>query len=102
MSFKNNYKPITCQSGLTVSVQASSRNYCSPKNDIGPYTEVELGFPSMADELIMPYAENPSRPTDTVYGWVPTSVLFQLFAKHGGIVSGELPPTNMAPCTRSI
>jgi hypothetical protein len=94
---KLNYKRLVCKSGFNVSVQASERNYCTPRNNTGPYTEVELGFPSSPEPLIARFAEDPGAPTETVYGWVPTTVLFQLIEKHGGIESGELPPTNMSP-----
>jgi len=88
--YKKN-KPVKCLDGFTVSVQASSYNYCDPRTDTGPYTSVELGYPSAADDLIMKYAEDDSQPTETVYGWVPCSTVSLLIAKHGGMVEGELP-----------
>ena len=94
---KKQYKTLVCKSGFTVSVQASKTNYCTPRNDIGPYTEVELGFPSAVEPLITAYAEDPSNLLSTVYGWVPTVVLFELISKHGGIAEGEIPPTNIFP-----
>jgi len=44
-----------------------------------------VGFPSMDEPLLMPYAEDASRPTCTVYGWVPAQVIAEVIAKHGGI-----------------
>jgi len=38
------------------------------------------------------YAENGDRPTETVYAYVPASLVTLVIAKHGGMVSGELPP----------
>jgi hypothetical protein len=32
------------------------------------------------------------RPTETVYPYVPVSLVTLVIAKHGGMVSGELPP----------
>tara|TARA_R110000824_G_scaffold40890_1_gene122157 strand:- start:215 stop:427 length:213 start_codon:yes stop_codon:yes gene_type:complete len=55
------------------------------------YREVEVGFPSDREELLMHWAEESNRPTDTVYGWVPVAVVTNVIAKHGGIVSGEVP-----------
>ena len=78
-----------------MSVQASKTNYSAPRNDEGPYTSVEIGFPSAEEPLIIGYAEMPDTPTDTVYGWVPAGVLKALLVKHGGIESGELPPVDM-------
>ena len=93
-------KPLVCNSGWTVSVQASETNYCTPRNNTGPYTAVELGFPSEVEPLIIEWAENPDDLTGTVYGWVPTAVLFEVITKHGGIAGGELPPTHMYPKTK--
>ena len=83
--------PVHCADGFNVSIQASERHYCTPRKSCADYTAVELGFPSVADELLTPYAEDSSKPTDTVYGWVPVDVVAQLIIKHGGLVSGELP-----------
>ena len=87
------YETVVCKDGFTVSVQASSTSYCNPRQDSAErYTSVELGFPSADDEMIAEYAEDISRPCDTVYGWVPVEVVNLLIAKHGGAVSGTAPP----------
>ena len=49
------------------------------------YEEVELGYPSAADDLITDYAEGDTY-TDTVYGYVPVEIVDKLIEKHGGIV----------------
>lgn len=85
-------KKIICADGFTMSVQASKFNYCSPRNNLGPYTEVEVGFPNQRDEDLMPYAESKENPTETVYGYVPSSIIMKIIAKRGGMVDGELPP----------
>lgn len=90
-----NYKFVHFKSGFGVSVQAQSRNYCTPRDDIGPYTEVELGFPTAPEPLIIGYAEDADDPTGTVYGYVPVGIVQALAVKHGGIESGEIPPFNM-------
>lgn len=60
---------VKCKDGFIVSVQASGFHYCTPRVDGAvEYETVELGFPNMADDLIMSYAEDPEKPTDTVYG----------------------------------
>ena len=91
---KKQYKTLVCESGFTVSVQASKTNYCTPRNDIGPYTEDELGFPSAVEPLITAYAEDPSNLLSTVYGWVPTVVLFEFISKHCRSAEGVIHPTN--------
>jgi len=86
-------KTVLCADGFTMSVQANESAYCSPRvNDATLYIEVEVGLPSEREELIMPWAESSSRPTDTVYAYVPASVVTNVIAKHGGVVSGDLPP----------
>jgi len=75
-----------------MSVQAGSTQYCSPRDNRGPYKAVEVGFPSQYEELLIQYAERDDDPTKTVYGWVPSSIVTLVIAKHGGIVEGELPP----------
>ncbi len=87
------YDSVVCKDGFTVSVQASSTAYCNPRKDTAErYTSVELGFPSEDDEMIAQYAEDPDRPCDTVYAWVPVEIVNLLIAKHGGAVSGTAPP----------
>jgi len=86
------YKRLHCADLFSVSIQAGDGKYCTPRNDCGPYTAVELGYPSAHDPMLDGYAEDPSRPTDTVYGWVPVGVVRDLIVKHGGAVSGECPP----------
>lgn len=93
----SSYKFVTFESGFGVSIQASRRNYCSPRNDMGPYKLVELGFPTGIEPLIMDYAEDASNPTETVYGFVPVGIVKAVIAKHGGIADGEIPPFDMSP-----
>lgn len=82
---------VVCADTYTVSVQAGETSYCTPRDDIGPYTHVELGYPSVYDSMLDRYAENKSEPTKTVYGWVPSETVELLIVKHGGAVSGEVP-----------
>jgi hypothetical protein len=84
-------KRIVCEDGFTVSVQASALHYCEPRNDEGPYSAVELGFPSEEEPLIVEFADEEDNLTETVYGWVPSHVVKKLMAKHGGIMEGQLP-----------
>jgi hypothetical protein len=81
--------PIKTQGGLSFSMQASAFHYCSPRNSNGPYDAVELGFPSERVEAFMPYVEDASAPTETVYGWVPVSIIAQVIADHGGFAAAD-------------
>jgi hypothetical protein len=87
---KNN-KLIKCADGFTMSVQASHTAYCAPRNDNGPYTAAEVGYPNIEESLLLQYAENPELPTKTVYSFVPKSTILSVIVKHGGIISGQLP-----------
>ena len=84
-------KTITCADGFRMSVQASASTYSTPRNNEGPYEAAEIGYPSEKETLIMEYAEDRDNPTNTVYAYVPSSVISLVCAKHGGIVDGDLP-----------
>ena len=84
-------KRVVCADGFTMSVQADDFTYCLPRNDEGPYTAVEIGFPSDREELIIDWAEDKASPTQTVYGYVPSHIVSLVLAKHGGMVEGEVP-----------
>ena len=85
-------KTVECQDGFKMSVQADGMKYCAPRDDSGPYTCAEVGYPSQYDFHLQPFAEDASKPTETVYGYVPAHVIRLCIDSHGGMVSGELPP----------
>jgi len=90
-------KKVICADGFEMSVQAHDGAYCEPReNEATRYESVEIGFPSMPEPLLMEWAEEPGRPTETVYGWVPSERASLLIAKHGGIISGQV-PAGVAP-----
>ena len=76
---------MKCKDGFTMSVQASKGHYCRPRLDCGPWDKVEVGFPSQKEELLIEYAEEPEKPTMTVYGYVPIEIVKQIILKHGGL-----------------
>lgn len=72
--------------GFSVSVQASHGHYATPRETgMKNYEEFELGYPDEKEDLIMPWAEEPKKPTETVYGYVPAEVIDKVIEKHGGI-----------------
>ena len=86
-------KNVVCKDGFTMSVQAGETQYCHPRETGAvKYTEVEIGFPNRPEDLLLEFAEDGDRPTETVYPYVPASLVTLVIAKHGGMVSGELPP----------
>jgi hypothetical protein len=84
-----------CADGFSVSIQAGSFAYCTPRETATHYEAVELGYPNAPDPDLFEYMENNSEdrddsftdPTDTVYPYVPLEVIEKVVAKHGGIVS---------------
>ena len=85
-------KNVVCKDGFTMSVQAGETQYCHPRETgADKYTEVEIGFPNRPEDLLLEYAENGDRPTETVYAYVPASLVTLVIAKHGGMGAGELP-----------
>jgi hypothetical protein len=77
---------LECEDGFSMSIQASSKHYCSPREDHSyPYKEVEVGYPSMEEACLLPYAEHEDDPTGTIYVDVPIELVDKLIEKHGGI-----------------
>ena len=93
MSHQITREYVYCADGFNMSVQASKTHYCSPRVDghEAIYRQVEIGYPSEREELLDEYAEDKERYTETVYSWAPSQIVALIIAKHGGMVSGELP-----------
>ncbi len=91
---------VVCADGFSMSVQAHGGAYCSPRvENAERYDEVEIGFPSESEPLLLRYMEGgysedgaEPDPTESVYPYVPSSVVNLVLAKHGGMVAGEVPP----------
>ena len=90
---------VVCADGFSMSVQANGGAYCSPRVEgANRYDTVEIGFPSESEDLILRYMDGrfsvdgeERDPTDSVYAYVPVTVVSLVLAKHGGIVEGEVP-----------
>jgi hypothetical protein len=101
MQDKKLFRRIECADGFSMSVQAHKHAYCTPQaQGAAHYSEVEVGFPSAREELLMDYCEEPANPLETVYAYVPVSTVTNVIAKHGGMVEGEVPP-GVAPLKAS-
>ena len=95
----NKRNRIICADGFTMSVQASSYHYCSPRTDAAlAYGAVEIGMPSQPEELLEPHMEGDDGddPTTAIYPYTPADVVLQGIAKHGGMGDGQLPPLSMS------
>lgn len=79
---------VNCQDGTTLSVQASEGHYCQPRSNEGPYTAVEVGYPT-ADPGAewLEHKDNPSSGDfKDVYAYVPVEKVRAFIAAHGGEV----------------
>ena len=84
-SYKNTVPHIVCKDGFKISVQASKSHYCEPREDVGPYTQVECGYPSdRVSDALNQFADDPST-NDTIYAYVPIDIVEAELALHGGI-----------------
>ncbi len=93
--YRENLPRIACGDGTTMSVQASSGHYCSPRDNAGPWHEVEVGYPSCKLDALMPYIDGDKEtdPTNTVYGYVPLPVLVAAIDERGGFSGIVSEPT---------
>jgi len=90
--FKDLANWITCADGTILSVQASSTHYCSPRYNSGPYSRVEVGYPSVAPpDTWREFFDGDwdKDPTDSVYGYVPIELVREFIEAHGGEVTPE-------------
>ena len=76
---------VVCRDGFEMSVQAGQSLYSEPRDVVDSYEEAEVGFPSTEESLLTTYAEDNDNLCDTVYGYVPCSIIDEVIEKHGGI-----------------
>lgn len=92
--FGKRCKRVTCVDGFSMSVQAGIATYSEPRAVKGPYSRVEVGFPTSNEYLLEPYFDGDAINDDVtmgVYAYVPVQVVTNVLAKHGGMASGEVP-----------
>jgi len=83
LRFKHLSDQIVCQDNVMISVQGSHTHYCRPRDDDGPYTHVEVGYPtSDLPETWAQYGEGdfPS----SIYARVPIELVREFVESHGG------------------
>ena len=79
------------KNGLEISIQASHMHECTPKDDAGPWSSVEVGYPNKVIEELIPYAEDPKTPTKTTYNNVPAYLIKKIIDESGGLEFGLIP-----------
>lgn len=74
--------------GQSMSVQASEFHRCSPRSQRGPYTHVEVGYPSEPFPQLMGYIqiEEGISPCKSVYNFVPIEVVMDIIVENGGLL----------------
>lgn len=73
---------ITLISGMTLSIQVGRGLYCTPRDPIGPWTHVEIGFPNR--KLPSEFEEYKDG-TGDVFAYVPIELVAKLISNQGGI-----------------
>lgn len=77
---------IVCIDGFKMSVQGHEMTYSIPKKVGTEFEAMEIGFPSVQEDLIIEFIDRPGHePTQSVYGFIPISLIEQVIEKHGGI-----------------
>ena len=85
--------PMSAVAGR-MSVQAGQSNYSEPKDVADHYSEAEVGYPSEEEYLLARYAEDEENLCDTVYGYVPCSVIDEVIEKANQFVVYQRIPNN--------
>lgn len=67
---------------LSLSIQASAFHYCIPRDNIGPWTHVEVAVWGGMPEILKPFFEGIP---GGVCGYVPIERVNYLIHKHGGV-----------------
>ena len=85
-------KPHRLKDGTCLSIQASTVHYCSPRDDEGPYSAVEVGYINdghgntvTPPETWREYADGEKFPSG-VYGYIPIALVQSFCDDHGGIL----------------
>jgi len=74
---------IETASGTVLSVQASDFHYCLPRDDVGPYTHVEVEHPDAPEEWVPRCSWKP------VYAYVPIEVVAAEIDRLGGFAEEQ-------------
>lgn len=102
-------KAFHCVNGLSLSVQASRKHHCFPRNNEGPYIEFEVGFPSQKPPeswLALCTGDFENKAISSIYVNVPIAQVAAFIDLYGGIKAEETPqmvlPEPKAPIKRTF
>lgn len=92
---------VHCADGFSVSIQTSEGSYCTPRDNVGPWIEAELGFPSAPMPELAKWMDGPEEDahtaTQTVWGYVPIHRIAEVLASHGGLLPEGAAPKATTP-----
>ena len=89
---------VKCNDGFAMSIQASSEHTCTPRDDVGPYRTVEVGYPNQLESLLMPFCDAPSLivgAPPVLYVLVPAYTIRAVIEKHAGLRHDSYPLPDM-------
>jgi hypothetical protein len=105
MDIQDNRPRLTCTDGYSISVQASSTHYSTPRENHpdwhwSRFECVEVGYPEDAQgaRIAMPddwlgFADDHSAGLRSdVFAWVPVQLVCEWVQAHGGLVADDAPP----------
>lgn len=75
---------VQCADGFHMSVQTSDGHYCRPRQNTGPWSLVEVGYPSGPVPELAKYKDGEYPDTEAVFGYVPVSTVAAIIDRHGG------------------
>ena len=79
---------VRCKDGFAMSVQASRYHACTPRDDKGPYSAVEVGYPNQWEPLLLPFSNDPNPKSGyapIIYQNVPAKTLREVVERHEGL-----------------
>ena len=79
-TYKEPVDLVKCADGTTLSVQASEYHYCSPRDNEGPYTAVEVWLASTPVTEFEYSDDDPS-------AYVPIEDVVRFIDNHGGMIN---------------
>ena len=94
MAYKHRSPQIVCVDLTTLSAQTGENLYCTPRDNIGPWTHVEVGYPSKSPpdswaEYFDGDWEKDDR-TNCVYGYVPIELVVEFIDSCKGCKTFEV------------
>ena len=80
------FKPIRLENGDELSIQANRGAYCTPRDDTGPYDEIEVGTFFRGGRTPRSWLRYLEGPEDSdglrVFAYIPVSLVREYIMKH--------------------